>query len=232
MRDGGTHGHGSDAGSPRAGRRGSLAGGPGARGRRSPRYRGRPHCVVGLSRVLDERPRPEELFRAAGDHCLANDTYGRADQQESLEVSLFLEWAIAVSAGNIDAADYLEQVMSDELYAALDWWQNEPEASSPPTPFDAANPYYLDLPSQVLVSEGDALIEEGEGLRVAAEEADAVSDRFDLANVFFAVVLFVAGLTTIVQRRSIQFGFIALSVVGLVGGIAVLVTTAGWASLT
>jgi hypothetical protein len=35
-----------------------------------------------------------------------------------------------------------------------------------------------------------------------------------------------------VQRRSIQFGFIALSVVGLVGGIAVLVTTAGWASLT
>jgi hypothetical protein len=164
--------------------------------------------------------------------ALANDTYGRADQQESLEVSLFLEWAIAVSAGNIDAADYLEQVMSDELYAALDWWQNEPEASSPPTPFDAANPYFLDLPSQVLVSEGDALIEEGEGLRVAAEEADAVSDRFDLANVFFAVVLFVAGLTTIVQRRSIQFGFIALSLVGLVGGIAVLVTTAGWASLT
>ena len=47
--------------------------------------------------------------------ALANDTYGRADQQESLEVSVFLEWAIAVSAGNLDAADYLEQVMSDEL---------------------------------------------------------------------------------------------------------------------
>ena len=55
--------------------------------------------------------------------ALANDTYGRADQQESLEISLFLEWAIAVSAGNLEASGYLEQVISSELYAALEWWQ-------------------------------------------------------------------------------------------------------------
>ena len=66
---------------------------------------------------------------------------------------------------------------------------------------------------------------------MAAEAADANSDRFDLANVFFAVVLFVAGLTTIVQRRSIQIGFLALSVVGLLGGVIVLVTTPGWAAI-
>lgn len=164
--------------------------------------------------------------------ALANDTYGRADQQESLEISLFLEWAIAVSAGNADASGYLEQVMSSELYAALEWWQLEPEDSTPPTPFDQANPSFADLPSQVLVAEGDALLEGADASRAAAEEADSTSDRYDLANVFFAVVLFIAGLTTIVQRRSIPLGFIALSILGLVAGIVVLVTTTGWASLT
>ena len=53
------------------------------------------------------------------------------------------------------------------------------------------------------------------------------SDRFDLANVFFAVVLFVAGLTTIVQRRSIQIGFLALSSFGIIAGLAILATTPG-----
>lgn len=163
---------------------------------------------------------------------LANDTYGRADQQESLETTLFLDWAVATSTGNDDAAAYLAVVMSDELYAAVEWWNVEPEETSPPTPFDVANPYFADLPSQLLITDGDALLEEADGLRLAAEEADATSDRFDLANVFFAVVLFIAGLTTIVQRRSIQVAFLTFGVVGLVGGIAVLVTTAGWASLS
>ncbi|MEX1210488.1 MAG: DUF4337 family protein [Candidatus Nanopelagicales bacterium] len=164
--------------------------------------------------------------------ALATDTYGRADQQETLEISLFLEYVVAASAGNVTASDYLETVMTEELFAAVSWWLEEPDETSPPTPFDVVDPYFADLPSQVLVVEGDALIEEADALRAAAEEADAVSDRFDLANVFFAVVLFIAGLTTIVQRRSIQLAFLGLSVVGLIAGAAVMVTTPGWLSLS
>lgn len=163
--------------------------------------------------------------------ALANDTYSRADQQETLETSLFLEWAVAESAGNTTAVDYLTQVMSDELYAAVEWWSEQPE-SGPATPFVEENPFFADVPSQVLVAEGNALSNDAAGLREAAEEADALSDRFDLAGVFFAVVLFVAGLTTVIQRRAIQIGFLSLSVVGLVAGIAVLVTTPTWSSLT
>ena len=161
----------------------------------------------------------------------ANDYFGRADQQEALERSLFLEWAVAISAGNTDAADYLVTVMSDELFTAVEWWRQEPEETSPATPFDASNPHFAALPSQVLVAEGEKGYAKADELRVAAEAADANSDRFDLANVFFAVVLFVAGLTTIVQRRSIQIGFLVLSSVGLLGGIIVLVTTPGWAAI-
>lgn len=162
---------------------------------------------------------------------LANDTFSRGDQQESMETTLFLEWAVATAGGNIDAAEYLVDVMGDEMYAAVEWWWDAPEESAPPTPFVPENPYYADVPSQVLIAEGEALLADADVLRAAAEEADAASDRYDLANVFFAVVLFIAGLATIVQRRLIQVGFLVLSVLGLACGFIVLVTTTGWASL-
>ena len=158
-----------------------------------------------------------------------NDYFGRADQQEALETSLFLEWAVATATGSTEAADYLATVMGPELYSAVEWWGQQSEETAPATPFSEDNPFYAELPSRVLIAQGESFYVEADALRLAAEEADANSDRFDLANVFFAVVLFIAGLTTIVQRRSIQYGFLALSVAGLLAGIVVLVTTPGWA---
>ena len=75
------------------------------------------------------------------------------------------------------------------------------------------------------------MTDEAENLRLVAEEAEATSDRYNLANVFFAVVLFIAGLTTIVQRRSIQVAFLSISVLGLISGLVLLILTPGWASL-
>lgn len=161
----------------------------------------------------------------------ANDYLSRADQQESLERSLFLEWALANSLENYDAAAYIAEVMTDELYSAVDWWAQDASETSPATPFVEENPYFAGLESQVLIVEGMSLYEEADALREAAEIADATSDRFDLANVFFAIVLFVAGMATIVQRRSIQLAFLALSLAGLIAGVVLLVTTSGWAAL-
>lgn len=163
---------------------------------------------------------------------LANDAYIRSGQERQQEVSLFVESALAFVAasetGDTTVADYLTQgIMSPELLAAFEWWRDEPEEATTPTPFVPENPAFASLPSQVLLAEGQAYDEQAEALRVAAETADADSDRFDLANVFFAVVLFIAGLTTIVQRRSIQIGFLALSSFGIIAGLAILVTTPG-----
>ncbi len=164
--------------------------------------------------------------------ALANDAYIRAGQERQQELTLFVDAALAGAAagedGNTLAYDYLtEGIMSEELYAAFAWWRDEPDETTPPTPFVPENPAFAALPSEVLLAEGQAYDEQAEASRAAAEEADANSDRFDLANVFFAVVLFVAGLTTIVQRRSIQIGFLSLSAVGLLAGFAVLATTSG-----
>ena len=164
--------------------------------------------------------------------ALANDAYIRSGQERQQELTLFVDAALAGAAagedGNTLAYDYLtEGIMSEELYAAFAWWRDEPDETTPPTPFVPENPAFAALPSEFLLAEGQAYDEQAEASRAAAEEADANSDRFDLANVFFAVVLFVAGLTTIVQRRSIQIGFLSLSAVGLLAGFAVLATTSG-----
>ena len=162
--------------------------------------------------------------------ALANDAYIRSGQERQQELTLFVDAAVEANKedGSAVVFDYRTQaIMSEALYAAIKWWQEEPEQTTPPTPFVPENPEFEHLPSEQLLAEGQAKDAEADELRVAAEKADADSDRFDLANVFFAVVLFVAGLTTIVQRRSIQIGFLALSAVGLLAGFIVLATTSG-----
>ncbi len=166
--------------------------------------------------------------------ALANDAFIRSGQERQQELTLFVDAAVEANNaasrgdGNTDVFTYLTKgIMSKELFAAFAWWQQEPQETTPATPFVSQNPAFAKLPSQVLQVKGKAKEKQAEISRVAAEKADASSDRFDLANVFFAVVLFVAGLTTIVQRQSIQIGFLALSTVGLLAGFVVLATTSG-----
>ena len=161
----------------------------------------------------------------------ANDAYIRSGQERQQELTLFVDAAVEankISDGDTAVFEYLTKgIMSKELYAAFTWWQEEPEETTPATPFVPQNPEFASLPSQVLLAKAKVKDKQAEASRVAAEAADSNSDRFDLANVFFAVVLFVAGLTTIVQRQSIQIGFLALSALGLVTGFAVLASTSG-----
>ncbi len=161
----------------------------------------------------------------------ANDRYSLANSAAAYESSLFLQFAIEAGTDNIDAAEYLLTVMDEALYDAVIWWSDLPEDVLPPTPFTDDNPYVPDLYSEQLIGEGDAFDDEAENLRLVAEEAEATSDRYNLANVFFAVVLFIAGLTTIVQRRSIQVAFLSISVLGLLSGLVLLILTPGWASV-
>lgn len=162
----------------------------------------------------------------------ANDIYAQSDQASQLEQQLFLSFAIALSEENDIAADYLlNQAMSPELTAAVTWWIDEPEETSPPTPFVDDNPEFANLPSQQLITEGNATMDQADAARVAAEEANKIGDRFGLANVFFAIVLFLAGIATLLQKTKIQVGILVLGVAMLVVGSVIIVSTPGWATI-
>ena len=158
----------------------------------------------------------------------ANDIYAQSDQASSLEQQFFLTYAINLSEDNQGAVDYLYETMSPELDAAVDWWVDSPTATSP---FLPENPAYADLPSQVLLADGIATMDAADAKRVEAEASDAVGNRFGLANVFFAVVLFLAGIATLLSRRPLQMGVLVLSMATLAVGVVILVTTTGWATL-
>lgn len=162
----------------------------------------------------------------------ANDIYAQSDQASSLEQQFFLSYAIETSAGNTDGAAYLENTMTDDLWAVVDWWINAPSETAPPTPFSELNPAYAGLASQLLLTEGNAAMAEADLRRVAAEESGSIGDRYGLANVFFAIVLFLAGIASLLSRRFLQVGIVALSIAILAVGVVILVGTPGWASLS
>lgn len=160
----------------------------------------------------------------------ANDAYGQADTERSIEEQFFITYAVQNATGNVDAAAYLEQAMSPELWNAVSWWNEQPD-DGPVTPFVEENPYYADLPSQQLLVSGDELMAQADETRAAAEAANSIGDRFGLANVFFAIVLFLAGVATLLSRWRIQAVIVGLGALVLIGGVVIVVTTPGWASL-
>jgi hypothetical protein len=161
----------------------------------------------------------------------ANDTYAASDREAQLEEQFFLQYAIAKASSNTQVETYLANTMGDKLYEAVTWWEEQPAATQPLSPFVEANPKYAGLHSQELTVQGDALKERADQRRIAAEVADADSDRFGFANVFFAIVLFLAGIATLLARRNVQLGLLILSIVMMVAGLVVLISTPGWSSL-
>ncbi|MFM8561878.1 MAG: hypothetical protein ACKOB9_07240, partial [Solirubrobacterales bacterium] len=91
--------------------------------------------------------------------ALANDAYIRSGQERQQELTLFVDAAVEANKedGSATLFNYLTQgIMSKELYAAFKWWQEEPEKTTPPTPFVPENPEFENLPSEVLLAEGQA----------------------------------------------------------------------------
>lgn len=162
----------------------------------------------------------------------ANDTFGKADQLESLEQEYFLQFAINAAEGDEAATTYLTATMGDELYEAVEWWMAEPEETQPFSPFDETNPSYVDLPSQRMLAGGNEMLEDAKGLREAAERADADSDRFELANVFYAITLFLAGIAALLSSDKVSHALLGVSVAVMLFGTVIMITTPGAFTLT
>lgn len=164
----------------------------------------------------------------------ANDLYSNGDQQFAQEQQFFVTFALQANSGG-EAAEantaYLFEVMGPEMAAAVDWWASQDD-DGPTTPFVEENPEFANLASSQAYAAGDEALARSEERRKVAEKADADSDRFELANVFFAVTLFVAGVATLVASRRITFGLLGLGIAMMAAGIVVVVTTPGWASLS
>ncbi len=150
----------------------------------------------------------------------AFDSFSLGDQAAMTENDMYLQYGLAITAGNVDGADFLLSQMTPELITVIDEWEANPDLQ---TPFDDANPYVADLESSIWYADAEERMDQAASMRAAAEVADGRTDVYDRAQVFFAVTLFVAGFTALLRRSPIQWVTLTLAGLMLVLGLVDLI---------
>jgi hypothetical protein len=144
------------------------------------------------------------------------------EQKLSLHVSLFGQWAAAVSADNTALADFLYDRFPEPLKSATGAWLATRPLSNPSAP---ATPF--DMPDYVLAERAEA--ERWEATAAAESEAATTanehSDRYLLFTIVFATVLFFGGISGKFRWLAVDIAALLLGVVALVSGVAILVAS-------
>jgi hypothetical protein len=142
-----------------------------------------------------------------------------AGQLVTIDVTIFVEWAGALSEDNDVLADFLEERMRDEFKPALDaWLATEPldDPDAPPTPF--AMPEYELADEQA----AEDLLAEAELKSEEARDANQTGDDYVLTTVLFAAVLFFGGVGTKFKSRFVKSLTILLGAAIFVTGAVLL----------
>ena len=134
--------------------------------------------------------------------------------------ALFFEYQLLVEQGDEDLALlFRERFFSPELEAGTAAWEVIPVGApdEPPTPLETDE--YV-IAAQV---EANRLTDVAADRFAEAQEADDAGDEFELAAVFLAVSLFLAGIGTLFKAAAIRTAILAMSVVAMVPGIYAIV---------
>jgi len=149
----------------------------------------------------------------------ANASYNEGLQVYLHDELVFLRYAEALYDNDIERAAYLrETVMSDDLEAAITWW--EAEGADFDTPFVDENPYFVvDAYDQadVLRAATDTRFSEG-------QEANTVGGRYSLISVVLAAALFVLGISNSFSVTSVRVALISVGSVILIGSTIWMLT--------
>lgn len=150
----------------------------------------------------------------------ANGYFNEAFATYTADQGLFLQYQLLVEEGNGELASIIrERLFTPELEAGTAAWDLIPAGSpdEPPTPLDTDE--YV-IPAQ---EEAVALTEEAAAQFEEAKEIDDAGDKFELATVFLAVSLFLAGIGTLFRTPSIRTAVLVMSVVAMVPGVIAIV---------
>ncbi len=128
----------------------------------------------------------------------ASDELGRGDATRSLDQLLFVDF---MREQDVDASDLLLSQMSEAGEIAAEEWFSNQEVR----PFD--EPYYLDAvygPGLDLYEDSFVLFEE-------AAEANENGDDYTLGATIIALVLFLAGVSLVLNGRATRYALVISS---------------------
>lgn len=139
-----------------------------------------------------------------------------------IDAGLFTQYAVAFTEGNGRLQGILERrfFRKEFLPAFRDWVEQRPLRN----PDAARNPFVLDSYRPRKLVESARLEEEASARFEESREANQTADNYVLGTIFFAAVLFFAGLATKFTSDRIALGALAFGTLVFVGGVARLGT--------
>ncbi|MBO9539937.1 hypothetical protein J7643_05010 [bacterium] len=140
----------------------------------------------------------------------------QAQQIQASDVGVFVHYAAAISEGNHDLATFLYHRFRPEMRHAVDAWNATKPLVNPNAP---ATPFGMPAYSIAQSKESARLNALADQQVQEAQRANRISDRFVLLTVFFAMVLFFAGIA---PRFASVFGHLAFNALAL--GVLVIAT--------
>ena len=140
----------------------------------------------------------------------------------TIDANLFTQWATAVSQGNERLEDTLRhRFFRDEFKPAFEAWRNKhplENEAAPNTPFSLKRYHPRELErAKRLENEATTLFDEG-------RDANQTSDNYVLATIFFAAVLFFAGLASKFASTRITIATLTFGTLMFLAGLARLAT--------
>jgi hypothetical protein len=163
----------------------------------------------------------QHYARASATRVKAGQAATRAGQLRIDDLLYFNEWLDARRTGDRELADLYRRRFRAEFVPAFDAWLAQKPFTNP----DAiAGPLYMpeyrsaDLATSAkLDAAADTLYREG-------TEAKSHDDRYILATVFFAAVLFFAGISLRLDWHPLRIAVLGMAGVLLVGGLGFVLT--------
>jgi hypothetical protein len=148
----------------------------------------------------------------------SNQAYIEGNQQFVQDQGLFLEYAKAANNDDPDLAEYMKTLMSKELVAGIDWWQNTKNDAD--TPFVDENPKYS-IPAYAT---GEELTKKTNAQFKSAKQADKDGDRFTLITVILAAALFLYGIAAVSKNHTVRYATAGIGFAIFVLSLGLLIT--------
>jgi hypothetical protein len=132
-------------------------------------------------------------------------------QFASIDSNLFGDFAEAYAAGDTELqAFYVNRLFREEFIPVLDAWIATDPLVNPDAP---RNPFVDEAYLDALFGEAEVLEARATAKFEEAKEANQTGDNYILNTVFFATVLFFAGVSTKFPSSSVKLGLLGLGAV-------------------
>jgi hypothetical protein len=140
----------------------------------------------------------------------------------TIDADLFTQFAVAYSQGNKELEEILyRRFFREEFKRAFNAWLRLHPLRNPKAP---DTPFQTKRYKVAALEEADRLEHEAEGLFQEGRDANQTSDNYVLATIFFAAVLFFAGLSVKFRTRRLVLATLLFGSLMFLGGLARLIT--------